>query len=109
MLSNHISKRIKNNQQPNYQYKIAGVISILQFSIECCRNCHDCLLWGPLPAELGNLSKLIKMWIYNNDLTGSIPDTWQGLTSISEMKIELNYLSGPIPTWILNLPNLKTV
>jgi len=35
----------------------------LQFTLNRCRNLHDNLLWGPLPPELGNLSKLARMYV----------------------------------------------
>jgi len=49
------------------------------------------------------------MLIYGNDLTGSIPDSWKGLTSVSELNIRQNYLSDPFPAWIVSLPSLKTL
>jgi hypothetical protein len=47
--------------------------------------------------------------MYSNDLTGSIPGSWKGLTSVSELNIRQNYLSDPFPAWIVSLPSLKTL
>jgi hypothetical protein len=47
--------------------------------------------------------------IYDNYLTGFIPDSWTGLTSVSELNIGRNYLSDPFPAWIVSLPSLKTL
>ncbi|KAK4710654.1 hypothetical protein R3W88_005167 [Solanum pinnatisectum] len=38
---------------------------------------HSCKLKGIIPEEIGNLTKVIKMNLYNNELTGDIPNTVQ--------------------------------
>ncbi|KAH7302342.1 hypothetical protein KP509_23G068300 [Ceratopteris richardii] len=69
-------------------------------------NLHQTNLNGPLPAEWGtNFTKLERLTLYNNELTGLIPDSWKTMTRLTEFRFKYNYLSGPVPSWILQLPN----
>jgi Leucine-rich repeat (LRR) protein len=62
---------------------------------------------GTLPAEIGNLSALMKLSIiYNPLLSGVLPDEIGNLTELTELALHGNGLSGNIPTSIGNFTNL---
>jgi len=53
---------------------------------------------GTLPSEVGNLSNLRRLRMRSNGLTGSIPsEIGQGLTSLTELDLSQNDMSGSIP------------
>ena len=69
---------------------------------------HAVGLWGHLPAELGNLSKL--QWLglkYNYRLRGAIPPELGSLSNLEELHLSFNQLSGEIPPELGNLANLR--
>jgi len=49
----------------------------------------------------------ISRWLYNNLLTGIIPEGLKGLKNVVDLNIRSNYLSGEFPTWLPTLPKLK--
>ncbi len=75
-------------------------------------------LTGEIPAELGNLSKLVVLRLHNsgtlrlgeppafNQLTGEIPRELGSLASLVEMDLRGNQLTGEIPLELANLSNL---
>ena len=63
-------------------------------------------LRGPIPAELGNLTKLEHLDLARNALTGSIPPE---LGNLTELWLQGNLLSGPIPRGLGELANLTTL
>ncbi|KAG5252459.1 calcium binding protein [Salix suchowensis] len=70
-------------------------------------------LSGPLPRELGNLSKLETLFLHSNNLTGRLPDSFVNLTSLRRLNVtglrstvSGNKLSGEIPQFIANFTNL---
>ena len=52
---------------------------------------------GTLPAQLGDLSSLTRLSLYNNELTGSIPTELGDLTSLTHLYLNDNELTGEIP------------
>ena len=52
---------------------------------------------GSIPAEIGNLTSLTKLYLDNNDLNGTIPSDIGSLTSLTDLQIHNNQLSGSIP------------
>ena len=54
-------------------------------------------LAGPIPPELGNLAKLIYLWLGDNQLTGPIPSELGNLLDLQELLLHHNQLTGPIP------------
>ena len=64
-------------------------------------------LTGSIPPELGDLTKLEKLWICSNALTGSIPPELGYLKSVEELNLYWNSLTGSIPPELGNMANLK--
>ena len=64
-------------------------------------------LTGPIPPELGNLSNLEGLVIYDNQLTGPIPPELGNLFNLEHLSLHENQLTGPIPPELGNLSNLK--
>ena len=64
-------------------------------------------LTGPIPAELGNLANLERLWLSSNQLSGPIPAELGNLANLKELRLSSNQLSGPIPAELGNLANLK--
>ncbi len=58
---------------------------------------HRNNLWGKIPAELGNLSKLHTMSLYSNGLSGEIPAGLGSLANLELVWLERNQLTGCIP------------
>ncbi|KAK7317851.1 hypothetical protein RJT34_02424 [Clitoria ternatea] len=63
---------------------------------------RNCLITGPIPDYIGELTNLVTLDLSFNMLTGPIPDTIQGLERLNFMFLTNNSLSGPIQDWILN-------
>jgi len=73
-----------------------------------CQNLKELLIYennltGTIPNF--NLPKLSTLKLQNNNLTGQIPDF--SLTSLRWLELQFNQLSGTIPNF--NLPNLETL
>ncbi|KAE9613727.1 putative protein kinase RLK-Pelle-LRR-XI-1 family [Lupinus albus] len=64
---------------------------------------------GPLPWQLGNLSKLETLYLSNANLIGSIPDSIGNLVSLKNLDLSSNYLSGEIPKSISGLKNVEQI
>ncbi|KAH7302325.1 hypothetical protein KP509_23G067600 [Ceratopteris richardii] len=69
-------------------------------------NLHDTGIKGSLPSEWG--PKFTKLTRFNK-LSGSIPDSWKGMTSLNELRMKYNHLLGPVPSWISQLANASKV
>jgi hypothetical protein len=63
-------------------------------------------LTGTIPTELGNLSNLTRLTLWNNSLTGTIPTELGNLSNLSSLSLGSNDLTGTIPTELGNLSNL---
>ena len=62
---------------------------------------------GPIPASLGDLTKLQGLSLSQNQLTGPIP-AWLGdLTDLQGLSLSHNQLTGPIPTELGDLSKLE--
>ena len=64
-------------------------------------------LTGPIPSDLGRLSKLEWLSLSRNELTGPIPADLNNLTSLSLLALGGNQLTGPVPTWLGDLTSLE--
>lgn len=66
-------------------------------------------LSGPIPAELGNLSQLERLFLSSNQLTGTIPNTLGNLSNLTYLLLVNNQLEGVIPSDLGNLTKLVTL
>ena len=65
-------------------------------------------LFGPIPPQIGNFSRLEELKIDNNQVSGTIPTQMGNLTKLSSLFIDNNNLTGTIPSSLGNLINLET-
>ncbi len=61
---------------------------------------------GEIPIEIGKLTKLTHLSLYNNNLSGSLPPEIGNLSQVVTMWLSANNLSGHIPSTIGNLKKL---
>nr|XP_018677639.1 PREDICTED: probable LRR receptor-like serine/threonine-protein kinase At1g56140 [Musa acuminata subsp. malaccensis] len=71
------------------------------------RDLNQNYLTGPLPAFIGNLTKLQYLTFGANALSGSIPKELGKLTSLISLSLGINNFTGPIPLELGNLTNLQ--
>lgn len=64
-------------------------------------------LSGRLPAEVGNLSGLRRLYLSGNSLVGPIPAAIGNLSRLEELYLTFNPLDGEIPAEIGKLSNLR--
>ncbi|KAK2984315.1 hypothetical protein RJ640_002693, partial [Escallonia rubra] len=75
--------------------------SLYELSAEGCR------IRGTIPNEISNLSGLVRLNLYKNDLSGSILSTIKGLQKLQGLYVGYNKLRGSIPDDLSQLPNLS--
>ncbi|CAK9185634.1 unnamed protein product [Ilex paraguariensis] len=61
---------------------------------------------GPIPTELGNLTRLKVLDLHKNNLNGSIPASLGRITGLRSLDLSCNKLTGSIPTLIFPLLNV---
>ena len=66
-------------------------------------------LTGPIPPELGDLSRLTWLNLARNQLTGPIPPELGDLYSLTLLYLHGNQLTGPIPRELGDLSSLRTL
>jgi hypothetical protein len=66
-------------------------------------------LSGPIPKELGALSRLYELDLQQNELTGTIPESIATLSGLIYLDLDVNHLVGPIPEGIYDLPLLAAL
>ncbi|KAK7847668.1 putative lrr receptor-like serine/threonine-protein kinase [Quercus suber] len=64
---------------------------------------------GPLPSELGNLTKLQQLYADSSGVSGEIPPTFANLKNLLVMLGSNTGLTGRIPSFIGNWSNLQTL
>ena len=64
-------------------------------------------LTGPIPPELGQLTRLQELPLYNNQLAGEIPPELGQLTRLQYLTLYNNQLTGPIPPELGQLTRLQ--
>ena len=60
-------------------------------------------LAGSIPPEIGNLDKLVDLWLYVNELRGPLPAELGNLADLETLMLANNNLSGQIPLALNNL------
>ncbi|MBJ55693.1 MAG: hypothetical protein CMQ46_10580, partial [Gammaproteobacteria bacterium] len=66
-------------------------------------------LVGTLPAELGSLSSLTGLWLWDNRLEGTIPSSLGNLSNLEYLDLSANLLSGQVPASLANLSNAQSI
>ena len=61
---------------------------------------------GAIPAQMGDLSGLTFLWLYNNSLSGPLPSEMANLTELQDLYIDNNKLTGSIPVWMASFGDL---
>lgn len=64
-------------------------------------------LMGPLPPELGDLSRLRSLRLGSNSLSGSIPPQLGNLAELAFLSLAANNLTGAIPPQLASLASLE--
>ncbi|KAL4388925.1 hypothetical protein GQ457_09G004580 [Hibiscus cannabinus] len=64
---------------------------------------------GPIPKELANCKKLYLLSLGNNNISGTLPPELGDLVELGELYINSCGLSGEIPSTFANLRELRTV
>ncbi|XVF18709.1 hypothetical protein REPUB_Repub11eG0046100 [Reevesia pubescens] len=93
-----VSRNPLNGILPNYIGNLST--SILKFSA------YGCGLKGNIPLEIGNLSNMMLLELFNNEMSGSIPTTIGGLQNIQVLRLFTNKFQGSIPEKICGLKRL---
>lgn len=63
-------------------------------------------LTGALPTQLGNLTELTALFLYDNRLGGSLPTQLSNLSKLTNLCLDRNALTGSIPVQLTTLPAL---
>ncbi|MCY4646117.1 MAG: hypothetical protein OXE73_04505 [Gammaproteobacteria bacterium] len=66
-------------------------------------------LAGPIPAELGNLAELTNLELNGNGLTGTVPPEFGSLASLRRLDLQGNRLTGEVPAELGNLRSLRSL
>ena len=64
-------------------------------------------LVSTLPPNLGNLSFLVRLNMYNNSFYGHLPEDLAKLRRLKYISVRLNNLGGQMPSWLGSLRNLQ--
>lgn len=64
---------------------------------------------GPLPPEIGNLTKLEVLWLPVANLAGEIPDSIGNLANLKNLDLSKNGLTGRIPASIGRLRSVEKI
>ena len=67
------------------------------------------LTFATVPAELGSLTNLEGLDLYDNQLTGAIPAELGSLTNLEGLDLRTNQLTGEIPAELGDLSNLEVL
>ncbi|MEI7988937.1 MAG: hypothetical protein WCI88_07840 [Chloroflexota bacterium] len=99
---------------PNLE-KLALDYNSLSGIIPSFSNANLQLLWlggnqfnGEIPTSIAALTGLVEVFLGGNKLTGGVPDL-SGSIGLQNIDVSYNQLSGSLPTWWTNMPNLEYV
>ena len=79
-----------------------GELSSLMWLFLCCNS-----LSGTIPGELGSLSRLTRLYLHDNSFFGMIPAELGNLSQLQYLDLANNSLSGTIPDELGNLSQLR--
>ena len=68
---------------------------------------HTNDLTGSIPVELGGLSQLRGLYLFENHLSGPVPAELSNLANLEELFLDQNQLQGAIPATLGNLTKLR--
>ncbi|MDH7944292.1 hypothetical protein QGM61_10715 [Pseudohongiella sp. SYSU M77423] len=66
-------------------------------------------LVGTLPSELGSLTSLTGLWLWDNRLEGSVPASLGNLVNLTHLDLSYNLLTGQVPASLANLTNAQSI
>ncbi|XP_064972058.1 receptor protein kinase TMK1-like isoform X1 [Musa acuminata AAA Group] len=58
---------------------------------------HGNQLTGPIPSSIGGLTSLTRLWLNNNLLVGLVPQNLTSLPQLQSLQLDNNMFMGPIP------------
>ncbi|GLJ37973.1 hypothetical protein SUGI_0773000 [Cryptomeria japonica] len=70
---------------------------------------YNCMLSGPIPPSLANLTYLTHLQLGGNSFFSSIPSSLHNLSNLVSLKLSSCDLNGSIPPHLLSLQNLQEV
>ncbi|KAL8482547.1 hypothetical protein ACS0TY_028644 [Phlomoides rotata] len=77
--------------------------SLLQF------RAGGCIINGVIPTEIGNLTSLLGLYLYENQLQGAIPHHLCQMTNLAELDLSANMLMGSIPECFGEIKSLRNM
>ncbi|OVA14369.1 Armadillo [Macleaya cordata] len=89
-----------NNIEGSIPKEIGDIVTLENLILQ------DNRLGGPLPPELGKLSRLRRLLLAGNNFTGSLPKTFADLKNFVDFRIDGTNISGRIPDFIGNWTKL---
>ncbi|KAL7102807.1 hypothetical protein ACP275_08G140600 [Erythranthe tilingii] len=70
---------------------------------------YNCKIQGVIPAEIGNLSSLVRLSLFENELSSNIPPTVSNLQKLQGLALHRNNIRGSIPEGLCNLKSLVSL
>ncbi|MED6184596.1 hypothetical protein PIB30_048927 [Stylosanthes scabra] len=83
-------------------------IGNLSKSLELFQADH-CRIYGKIPLEIGNISGLLNLNLYGNDISGPIPTTIKGLQKLQSLNLSYNELQGSIIDELCEIGSLSVL
>ncbi|XLR46136.1 hypothetical protein HN51_030225 [Arachis hypogaea] len=68
-----------------------------------------CKIYGNIPLEIGNISSLLNLNLYGNDISGPIPTTIKGLQKLQSLNLSYNELQGSIIDELCEIGSLSVL
>ncbi|KAH6776259.1 hypothetical protein C2S52_013820 [Perilla frutescens var. hirtella] len=67
---------------------------------------YRCMIHGEIPQEIGSVTNLAMLSLFDNELTGNIPTNIVGLQKLQQLYLRNNKITGFIPLEFCSLGNL---
>lgn len=94
--------------QTTMEGKLSSSITLVSF-LEVINLGELHFLSGEIPPLIGNLSRLRKLYLYENNLNGKIPESITKLYNLEYLFLQENRFSGSVPLGIGNLKFLRGI